>query len=94
MPAEDEIDAVVRKVRQYLDDPAGPLLRLAGKQYDDGWLYLVVVPDRGGEPALRYARLMSQIERHLRSDGFDKVLIVPSVPERDGGVLDRLEPVA
>ena len=59
----------------------GVHLRLAAHRFDDGWLYLVVEPTQKGERASQHAHRMTQIERTLRGEGYDQVLLVPAVPE-------------
>jgi hypothetical protein len=53
----------------------------AVKSYDDDWLYIVVIPKTSGVRASDHARLMSQIERELREQGDDRVLLVPALEE-------------
>ena len=89
MPAENDKHAIIGRVQELLADAAtreggGVHLKLAGSRYDDGWLYVVVIPSRPGERASKYAHLMTEIERTLRAEGHAQVLLVPSVPEHDG----------
>ena len=89
MPAADQTPAVVARVKQLLADAGsgGVHLALSGHRFDDEWLYLVVSPTRQGERASQYAHLMTEVERTLRREGYDQVLLVPTVPEH-AGLLD------
>ena len=86
MPNQHEPPVIVERVRTLLADerPRGVHLNVRAARVDDDWLYVVVTPERAGERASEHARLMTQIERTLRAEGDDQVLLVPSVPEHDG----------
>ncbi len=74
---------IVARVEQWLADagPAGVHLALGRHRFDDGWLYLTVAPTHPGERASHHAHRMTEIERTLRREGYDQVLLVPTVPE-------------
>lgn len=86
MPAEKDVQTVIAQVKKLLSDagPGGVTLELSGSRFDDGWLYLVVAPTRKGERASQHAHRMTEIERALRADGYNQVLLIPAVPEHDG----------
>lgn len=46
-------------------------------QLDDEWLYVHVRPTRTGERASDYADAMMEVERDLRANGIENVLLVP-----------------
>ena len=83
MPTVQQVTDIVGKVRKRLADAErdGIYLKVATESLDDGWLYIVVVPAKPGVRASDYARLMSQIERELREQGDDKVLLVPALED-------------
>ena len=83
MPTTQQVSDIVDKVRKRLADVQrdGIHLKVASENLSDGWLYVVVVPTKPGVRASDYARLMSQIERELREQGDDKVLLVPALEE-------------
>jgi hypothetical protein len=83
MPTTQQVQEVVDKVRRRLLDAErdGIHLKVAGERFDDDWLYIVVVPTRPGVRASDHARLMTQIERELRQQGDDNVLLVPSLDD-------------
>ena len=85
MPAENQTSEVVARVRQLLAEaePTGVHLALSGYRFDDQWLYLVVSPTHPGERASQHAHRMTTIERTLRGEGYNQVLLVPAVPEHD-----------
>ncbi len=86
MPAKQDIPTIVAKVRQMLSDVEahGVHLKLAGQRFDDQWLYRVVEPTQAGERASQHAHTMTTIERTLRKEGYEQVLLVPVVPEHAG----------
>jgi hypothetical protein len=79
MPTAQQIEPIVHKVEQMLvvAESRGIHLKVADYKLDDDWLYIVVVPDRPGVRASDHAELMSKIERQLRAQGNDHVLLVP-----------------
>jgi hypothetical protein len=56
-------------------------VRVPFNSIDDDWLYVVVVPKQAGVRASDHAELMSQIERRLRADGDERVLLVPALED-------------
>jgi hypothetical protein len=83
MPTTEQVDAIVEKVRKRLAgaDGNGAHLKVADYRLEDDWLYIVITPTRPGVRASDHARLMSQIERGLRQEGDDKVLLVPALDD-------------
>lgn len=83
MPTTEQTSAIVEKVRQHLENAKreGVHLKVDREKLDDGWLYIVVVPSEPGVRASEYARFMSQIERTLRQQGHDNVLLVPALED-------------
>jgi hypothetical protein len=79
----DQTSAIVDKVRRRLADGEreGIHLKVTGDKLDDDWLYIVVVPSKPGVRASEYANFMSKIERELRADGHDNVLLVPALED-------------
>lgn len=53
----------------------------AAQQLDDAWLYIAVVPSKPCVRASEYANFMSRIERELRTQGEDNVLLVPALED-------------
>ncbi len=83
MPTMQQIDPIVKKIEQQLAqaDARGIHLKVSGSKLDDDWLYVVVVPNQAGVRASDHAELMSQIERKLRADGDERVLLVPALED-------------
>jgi hypothetical protein len=48
------------------------------EKLDDDWPYIVVVPASPGVRASEYVNFMSKVERELRLQGDDKVLLEPA----------------
>ena len=83
MPTMLQIDPIIRKVEQLLATAAsnGVHLKISEYKLDDDWLYVVVVPGQAGVRASDHAALMSRIERQLRAEGHDQVLLVPDLED-------------
>lgn len=58
-------------------------LELEERDYkvEDEWLTLIVTPTQPGVRASDYCDLMEEIEREMREQGWDNVLILPAVPD-------------
>ena len=76
LDASDVVANVEKRIRA-----ANGKLTVSSSKSDDDWLYIVVVPSEPGVRALDYAELMSKIERDLRSEGIDNVLLVPALDD-------------
>ncbi len=83
MPTMQQVSEIVDKVRTRLQDAErdGIYLSVVDERLDDDWLYIIVTPTRPGVRASDHARLMSRIERELRQEGDDKVLLVPAIED-------------
>ena len=83
MPTTQQVQPIVEKVEELLAkaEHRGIHLKVSGHNLDDDWLYVVVVPARAGVRASDHAQLMSEIERKLRADGDDRVLLVPALED-------------
>lgn len=83
---QSEIDGIVRKVQDRLHSLSadrGVDLDLEDRAYreEDDWLYLNVVSKASGVRPSDFAELLAQIEKELRGEHIDNVLLVPAVPE-------------
>jgi len=78
-----QIDPIVKKIKQQLAqaEARGIHLKVSDSKLDDDWLYVVVVPTQAGVRASDHAQLMSEIERKLRADGDERVLLVPALDD-------------
>ena len=83
MPTTQQITDIVKKVRNRLaeGEREGIHLKVVSEKFEDDWLYIVVVPSRPGVRASEYANFMSKIERELRAQGDDQVLLVPALED-------------
>jgi hypothetical protein len=83
MPTTQQVGDIVAKVRQRLADAerTGIYLMVVGEKLDDDWLYITVVPSRPGVRASDHATFMSKLERELREQGDDNVLLVPALDD-------------
>jgi hypothetical protein len=83
MPAAHQINEIVDKVKKRLEEAErnGIFLKISGEKLDDEWLYIVVTPSRAGIRASDHANFMSKVERELRAQGDDNVLLVPALTE-------------
>jgi hypothetical protein len=83
MPTMETSSAIVDQVRTRLTEGEreGVFLKVTGEKLDDDWLYIVVLPSKPGVRASEYANFMSKIERELRAQGNDNVLLVPALDD-------------
>jgi hypothetical protein len=83
MPTTAQMSEIVDRVKAKLSaaEAEGVHLKVSGSKLDDDWLYIVVEPSKEGVRASDHANLMSKIERELRKDGIDQVLLVPALRE-------------
>ncbi|HET6251533.1 MAG TPA: hypothetical protein VFE47_27865 [Tepidisphaeraceae bacterium] len=74
---------IIQKVQDQLTaaEADGIHLKISNERLDDDWLYIEVIPAKPGVRASDHAGLMSKIERKLRADGIDQVLLVPALDE-------------
>ena len=81
MPTTAQQSEIVDRVKTRLVDAEreGVRLKVSGYKLDDDWLYIVVETKQAGVRASDHANLMSKIERELRKDGIDQVLLVPAL---------------
>ena len=83
MPITKQVDEIVKKVETRLskEEVNGVYLKVTNHSLDDGWLYIEVDPSWAGVRALDHSRLVSQIERELRANGDQQVLLVPALED-------------
>ena len=83
MPTTQQAPEIVDKVTVRLQKAAqeGIFLKVDGYKIDDDWLYIAVVPSTEGVRASTYANFMSQVERTLRAEGVENVLLVPAIED-------------
>lgn len=83
MPTMQQTSTIIDKVRARLKDGEkdGIHLKTTGEKLDDDWLYIAVVPSKPGVRASEYANYMSKIERELRAQGDENVLLVPELED-------------
>ena len=82
---EAQIPAIADRARDLLaaGRQRGIRMELVDHQLDDGWLYLVIDASAPGGDAVDDATFMTEVERTLRREGHDQVLLIPSLPEYD-----------
>lgn len=83
MPTQAQIPDVIRAVDAKLAEATkdGVRLKVVGNRLDDDWLSVVIVPAQPGTRASDHALLMSKIEKELRAEGFENVLLVPAIED-------------
>lgn len=81
MPTATQTNEIIDRVEKRLNEAArrGVKLKVSSYKLDDDWLYVVVEPDVAGIRASDHADLMEEIERELRTEGIDQVLLVPAM---------------
>ncbi|MEX2216501.1 MAG: hypothetical protein WD768_20480 [Phycisphaeraceae bacterium] len=81
---ESQISDIIAEVERKLKDAgekSGVALKVSDHRLDDDWLYVVIVPEKAGVNASDHALLMSRIERSLREQGVENVLLVPAIDD-------------
>ena len=84
MVDEAQIPAIADRARALLaaGRQRGVRMELVDHQLDDGWLYLVIDANAPGGDAMDDATFMTEVERTLRREGHDQVLLlIPFLPE-------------
>lgn len=83
MPSTHDITDIITRIEQRLREAEhkGIHLKVAGQKLEDDWLYVTVVPSQPGVRASDHANLMAQIERELREQGAEQVLLVPAMED-------------
>ncbi len=81
-----QIPQILEKIRIRLAQRGheqGLDLRVEDRDYklEEDWLYVCVYPAGGGIRPYDYAEILSDIERELRDEDADNVLIVPTIPD-------------
>jgi len=84
MIAESDVKTVVEKIERKLEAlrvAKGISLGVVPHDYrvDDEWLCVIVVPTEPGVRGSDYADSLSQVEKELRAEGIDHVLLLPEV---------------
>ena len=86
MLTQEQVPAVINNVRERLDAAArkGDVhLKVleSDSRLEDDWLYVLVVPEDVQIRASEHANLMAKVEKALREDGIENVLLVPMIDE-------------
>lgn len=83
MVADSEVIEIVRKRLGELGREKSGAIELMDEEFrrEDDWLYLIVKPPSQGFRASDYAFIMARVERELRDEGIENVLLVPASPE-------------
>jgi hypothetical protein len=83
MPTAAQVPGIVADVTRRLQAAAaqGVPLKISGQTLEGDWLYVVVIPTQAGVRASDHAATMSRIERDLKAQGTDKVLLVPALED-------------
>jgi hypothetical protein len=77
MATAAQVNSIVSKIESMIAASGKPL-RVVGHHLDDTWL-TVVITSGSNVRASEYADFMSEIERALRKDGYDEVVLVPAL---------------
>lgn len=86
MITHSEIPAVIKDIENRLIAKGRErkiILKVEDQDYhlEDDWLYVTVAPDQKGIRPYDYAELLGEVEKELRSEGIDNVLLVPVIPD-------------
>jgi hypothetical protein len=82
----DDLNSVLQKVQEKLtarEQQSGVSLAVSreASRLEDEWLYVVVSPTRAGIRAYDYVSTLGQVERELKQEGFEHVLLVPAIAD-------------
>lgn len=86
IPAQSDVPKIIDDIERRLTNAAIDrrihltVLREESK-LDDDWLYVCLTPTQSGESAADHAELMSEIEKELREEGIDNVIIIPALAD-------------
>ena len=83
---QKDIPEVIVDVNERLASKGKPLgldLMVEPRDYriEDDWLYLCVTTSQEGIRPFDFAEVLGDVERELRRDGVDKVLLVPTLAD-------------
>ncbi len=83
MVTQGQVSDIIVAVEEKLKEAAklGVALKVSNHRLDDDWLYVVIVPENPGVRASDHASLMSRIEKSLREQGMENVLLVPALDD-------------
>lgn len=76
MPTEQQVKPIIDEITRHIQSAHKPL-QITGSRLDDTWL-TVIVTSEPGMRASEYAEFMSEVERDLRRQGYDEVVLVPA----------------
>ncbi len=83
MAAQTDVARIIQIVERQLKDAEKRGVHLGVRngetKLEDDWLYVCVTPQSQGDRASDHAELMSEIEKNLRDEGYENVLLVPAV---------------
>lgn len=82
--AANDLNAVLLKVQEKLTERekrSGISLAVSreASRREDDWLYVVVAPATQGIRAYDYVSALGEVERELRQEGIDHVVLVPAI---------------
>lgn len=82
--SDNKIDDFLKDVQKRLDKKSQNThiklkVEMDGYVRDDDWLHIVVSPAQKGIRAYQYVEALSEVEKELRADGIDNVLLVPAM---------------
>jgi len=82
----DDVRKILKRVQQRLDEKrsaSGIALKVAKNGYsnDDDWLRVIVTPAAKGVRTYDYVETLSEVERELRQEGLDHVVLVPAIED-------------
>jgi hypothetical protein len=77
------IGDIKKVVQTRLDEASKTLsfrLKVVSDRLEDGWLYLVVRPDRDGVHSEDYVQVLSRVEEQVEKERGIHLLLVPAAP--------------
>ena len=85
-PTQTQVNTILKDVQDRLDrrrDSSGIDLtvNVDATRCDDDWLYVVVTPAQQGVRAYDYVQTLSAVEKELRQNHIEKVLLVAAIED-------------
>ncbi|HEX4124743.1 MAG TPA: hypothetical protein VHY37_08470 [Tepidisphaeraceae bacterium] len=82
----DNVKSILKIVQEKLEQRAqksGIALKVSpeASRQEDQWLYVVVSPGRAGIRAYDFVSTLSDVERELKNEGIEHVLVLPMLAE-------------
>jgi len=85
-PSQNQIDTILKDIQKRLDSrqrSSTVTLKVDAEasRCEDDWLYVVVTPTKNGVRAYDYVKTLDEVEKDLRANHIENVLLVPAIED-------------